>query len=74
MRATVMLVAQAGPSARVFAMPDQNSTAVELRRLQLDVIAEEDAVCRDLGRPAWLRGGWAMDFGLGRVTRWHALS
>jgi hypothetical protein len=40
---------------------------VWLRRL----IAEVVAITDDLGIEVWLRGGWAMDFRLGEVTRPH---
>ncbi|MDA5284344.1 nucleotidyltransferase domain-containing protein [Streptomyces sp. NPDC054904] len=36
-------------------------------RRQLTMIAE----VRGLGVEVWLRGGWAMDFWLGRITRGH---
>ncbi|MEU9478324.1 aminoglycoside adenylyltransferase [Streptomyces sp. NPDC048191] len=38
---------------------------------QLDLIAETLGAARDRGIPLWLRGGWAMDFFLGEVTREH---
>ena len=38
---------------------------------QLSAIADLLAVARELGASVWLRGGWAMDFFLGRVTREH---
>ncbi|MEV4410463.1 aminoglycoside adenylyltransferase [Catellatospora sp. NPDC049609] len=38
---------------------------------QLRAIAEIEQVTRREGIPVWLRGGWAMDFFLGRVTRPH---
>ncbi|HEX4213613.1 MAG TPA: aminoglycoside adenylyltransferase [Candidatus Dormibacteraeota bacterium] len=40
-------------------------------RRQLAVIGEVRAVSARLGIEVWLRGGWAMDFYLGRVTRDH---
>lgn len=43
-----------------------------LVRRQLAVIAEVVEVAGGLGAEVWLRGGWAMDFLLGRVTRDHA--
>lgn len=39
---------------------------------QLAAIAEVREVSKRLGVDAWLRGGWAVDFCLGRVTRDHA--
>jgi hypothetical protein len=39
---------------------------------QLALIAEVHSAARDSGLPLWLRGGWAMDFFLGEVTREHA--
>jgi hypothetical protein len=41
-------------------------------RRQLQVIAEVVRVCDGAGIDIWLRGGWAMDFFLGEVTRPHA--
>jgi hypothetical protein len=38
---------------------------------QLALIAEVSAVARELDIDVWLRGGWAVDFFLGRVTREH---
>ncbi|MEU8408739.1 aminoglycoside adenylyltransferase [Micromonospora sp. NPDC048842] len=43
----------------------------ELARRQLASIAEVIAVTGADGIPVWLRGGWAMDFQLGAVTRPH---
>ncbi|WP_433126989.1 nucleotidyltransferase domain-containing protein [Micromonospora sp. CA-240977] len=40
-------------------------------RRQLATIAEVVAVTRSAGIPTWLRGGWAMDFQVGAVTRPH---
>ncbi|MEU6668914.1 aminoglycoside adenylyltransferase [Streptomyces sp. NPDC046727] len=40
-------------------------------RRQLALIAESLGAARDNGIPLWLRGGWAMDFFLGEVTRDH---
>lgn len=39
--------------------------------LQLAAISEMVDVARRLDREFWLRGGWAMDFYLGRLTRQH---
>ena len=39
---------------------------------QLELIADVVATCQSIGAPIWLRGGWAMDFFLGWVTRDHA--
>ena len=39
---------------------------------QLDAIAEVRDLSRRLGVDVWLRGGWAVDFSVGRVTREHA--
>ncbi|PPK69118.1 hypothetical protein V5P93_001494 [Actinokineospora auranticolor] len=39
--------------------------------LQLAAIAEVVALADRIGVDVWLRGGWAMDFFLGRVTRPH---
>ncbi|MEV6835103.1 aminoglycoside adenylyltransferase [Streptomyces sp. NPDC051133] len=38
---------------------------------QLALVAEVSAAAREHGIPLWLRGGWAMDFFLGEVTRDH---
>ncbi|KUJ70513.1 aminoglycoside adenylyltransferase [Streptomyces albus subsp. albus] len=38
---------------------------------QLDQISEAVRLTRALGIDLWLRGGWAMDFFLGEVTRDH---
>lgn len=43
-----------------------------LARQQLAAIVEFVALAEDMGAPVWLRGGWAMDFFLGRITRDHA--
>ncbi len=42
------------------------------REEQLAAIAEILALAHDLDVPLWLRGGWAMDFFLGSITRDHA--
>lgn len=34
--------------------------------------AERLTLAHKLGAPVWLRGGWAIDFFLGRLTRDHA--
>jgi catechol 2,3-dioxygenase-like lactoylglutathione lyase family enzyme len=50
----------------------------ERARRQLDLIEDTVAMAHRLGVQIWLRGGWAMDFFLGYVTRdhvnidWHA--
>jgi hypothetical protein len=38
---------------------------------QLDIIEEIFALATEADIPLWLRGGWAMDFALGEVTREH---
>ncbi|MFF1649178.1 nucleotidyltransferase domain-containing protein [Streptomyces sp. NPDC058240] len=38
---------------------------------QLRLIAEAVEVAETLGVTVWLRGGWAMDFFLGEITRDH---
>ncbi|GAA3124019.1 nucleotidyltransferase domain-containing protein [Streptomyces echinatus] len=43
----------------------------ERARHQLDLIARVLEAARDSGVPLWLRGGWAMDFFLGEITREH---
>jgi hypothetical protein len=48
-------------------------TVVDLERAaaQLRQIAETVEIATALGVPIWLRGGWAMDFFLGELTRDH---
>ncbi len=43
----------------------------ELSRRQIAAVAEVLEVAAHLGVEVWLRGGWAMDFYLGEVTRDH---
>lgn len=43
----------------------------ELPRLQVAAIAEVARTAADLGIDVWLRGGWAMDFYLQKITRDH---
>src|SRR5256885_2125082 len=38
---------------------------------QLRLIAEVVVMSKDQGLELWLRGGWAMDFFLGRITHEH---
>jgi len=38
---------------------------------QLKVLAEIRSISESLGTEFWLRGGWAIDFLLGKVTRTH---
>lgn len=38
---------------------------------QVQLIAEIVALSGPLRAPVWLRGGWAVDFFLGQVTRDH---
>jgi hypothetical protein len=38
---------------------------------QLRLIADVVSLAKELGTEIWLRGGWAMDFYLGQVTRDH---
>src|SRR4051812_4141655 len=45
--------------------------AEELADRQLRVIAEVAGLASAAGIEVWLRGGWAMDFFLGEVTRPH---
>ena len=37
----------------------------------MEAIGEMAALADRLGLPLWLRGGWAVDFLVGRVTRDH---
>src|SRR5690554_2903517 len=41
-------------------------------KLQLKVLDELSTICDNLGVEFWLRGGWAIDFLLGKITRIHA--
>lgn len=43
----------------------------ETRILQMRAIAELQAIADDLDVDVWLRGGWAVDFTVGRITRSH---
>jgi len=43
----------------------------ELACRQLAAVAEVLEVAHGLGAAVWLRGGWAMDFFLGELTREH---
>jgi hypothetical protein len=43
----------------------------ERAALQLRVIAEVVGIAGEKGMQIWLRGGWAMDFYLGEITRDH---
>ncbi|WP_282940165.1 hypothetical protein [Paenibacillus sp. RC67] len=40
-------------------------------RCQLKILDEIHAICTSLNTRFWLRGGWAIDFLLGRITRPH---
>lgn len=51
---------------------DQSSLMDPLSRQQSTAIDEAVALARQLGAAVWLRGGWAMDFALGRLTRRHS--
>lgn len=39
--------------------------------LQLKVLSEISTICATIDCKFWLRGGWAIDFSLGKVTRPH---
>ena len=41
-------------------------------QIQLEVLAELASVFASLKIGFWLRGGWALDFLLGRITRVHS--
>jgi aminoglycoside phosphotransferase (APT) family kinase protein len=43
----------------------------ERAQRQLELIGEFAALAADAGIECWLRGGWALDFLLGRITRPH---
>lgn len=52
----------------------QTTSLVRVEKLadeQLAAIAEVLSVADHLDAPIWLRGGWAMDFYLGEITRPH---
>ncbi|WP_172256421.1 nucleotidyltransferase domain-containing protein [Saccharibacillus deserti] len=38
---------------------------------QLDILREIGDLFEEIGEPFWLRGGWAIDFRIGRVLREH---
>jgi hypothetical protein len=44
----------------------------ENTQAQLNVLQEINDICTSLNATFWLRGGWAIDFLLGRVTRSHS--
>lgn len=52
--------------------PSEDSRVEEQTRAQLEVIREIDEILSRLRTCFWLRGGWAIDFMLGEVTRSHA--
>jgi hypothetical protein len=39
---------------------------------QLNILREINEICSSLDATFWLRGGWAIDFLLGKVTRTHS--
>ncbi len=43
----------------------------ELSQRQVAAVADVVDAAADLGAEVWLRGGWAMDFYLGEITRAH---
>ena len=55
------------PEAKLVAL----SVDMERAGRQLQLITDVMAVTAKHGAQVWLRGGWAMDFFLGRVTRDH---
>lgn len=38
---------------------------------QLNILLEISEICLSLNFNLWLRGGWAIDFLLGKITRLH---
>jgi hypothetical protein len=38
---------------------------------QLKVLSEISRISEEIGFTFWLRGGWAIDFLLGKITRQH---
>lgn len=50
---------------------DPNRKMDEKSKAQLEILGEIAAIFCALDRPFWLRGGWAIDFLLGSVTRPH---
>jgi len=53
--------------------PDMRGSAeLERERTQLQVLAELNSIFASLKVGFWLRGGWALDFLLGGLTRAHA--
>ncbi len=45
--------------------------AGEREQRQLELIEEFALLAADAGIECWLRGGWALDFLVGRITRSH---
>lgn len=51
-----------------FALENENNTS----KVQLTILQEINEVCLSNNLNLWLRGGWAIDFILGRITRSHS--
>lgn len=43
-----------------------------MEQKQLGVLRDITSICKSRGIGIWLRGGWAIDFLLGRITRAHS--
>ncbi|WP_260288546.1 nucleotidyltransferase domain-containing protein [Peribacillus aracenensis] len=44
----------------------------DISKSQLKIIRELNEICLSLNIDLWLRGGWAIDFLLGKITRSHS--
>lgn len=49
-------------------LENENNTS----KLQLDILQEINDICLSFNLSLWLRGGWAIDFLLERITRSHS--
>ncbi|WP_404450232.1 hypothetical protein LG307_10595 [Sutcliffiella horikoshii] len=49
-------------------LENENNTS----KLQLDILQEINEICLSFNLSLWLRGGWAIDFLLERITRSHS--
>ncbi|MFD9628980.1 nucleotidyltransferase domain-containing protein [Peribacillus muralis] len=45
---------------------------IQASKSQLIILREIKEICLSLNFNLWLRGGWAIDFLLGRITRSHS--
>ncbi len=49
-------------------LENENNTS----KLQLNILQEINEICLSFNLSLWLRGGWAIDFLLDRITRSHS--